>query len=211
MLFASTLFYLEHLGLAPAGGHSEGAVQHRPFPRRSDRHSPSWSVWSACGRQGSAGARWRSGWRDICSCGGYRDTAGGPFRPGCLRHGGWRSGAEWVVGGRGVQRRRGAAVPVLVPLLPLVQLPHGAGPRVGTHVGSRVGGQAEVAEAVLGVLVLSEPGGRGALAGGLWQRLVRVWCGELVLGRWCATREGVLSGGGAEERRNTRGYFYVPN
>lgn len=74
----------------------------------------------------------------------------------------------------------------LVALLPLVQLPHGVGPRVG--------GEAEVAEAVLGVLVLAKSGRRGALARSLWQGLICIYRGELVLGWWRASRESVLSG-----------------
>lgn len=75
----------------------------------------------------------------------------------------------------------------LVALLPFVQLPHGAG-----HRARLLRCEAEVAEAVLGVLVLSLAGGRGAMAGRLWQGLVGV-LGELGLGRGGAAGQGVLS------------------
>lgn len=76
-------------------------------------------------------------------------------------------------------------------LLPLVQLPDGVGPWVR--------GEAEVAEAVLGVLVLAKSGRRGALARSLWQGLICIYGSELVLGWGCAPREGVFSGWGAVE------------
>lgn len=56
-----------------------------------------------------------------------------------------------------------------------------------------------MAETVLGILVLTKSRGQGALARSLWQGLVCVNRGELVLGWWCATREGVVSGWGAVE------------
>ncbi len=82
----------------------------------------------------------------------------------------------------------------LVALLPLIQLPDSVG-----AWATLLRGEAEVAEAVLGVLVLAKSGGRGALPRSLWQGLVCIHGGELVLGWWCATREGVLSGWGAVE------------
>lgn len=84
----------------------------------------------------------------------------------------------------------------LVALLPLIQLED----RVGTRA-ALLWVEAEVAQAVLGVLVLAEAAGGGALARCLWQCLVDICGGELVL-RWRrAAREGVVSGGGAAHRR----------
>lgn len=82
----------------------------------------------------------------------------------------------------------------LVALLPLVQLQDRVGP-----LGPLLGGEAEVAEAVLGVLVLTKPGRWGAVARSPGEGLVRVHGGELVLGWRRATGEGVLSGWGAVE------------
>lgn len=80
----------------------------------------------------------------------------------------------------------------LVALLPLVQLPDSVGPWAAL-----LWREAEVAQAILGILVLAESAGRGALARCLWQCLVDISGGELVLGWRSATREGVLSGWGA--------------
>ena len=80
-------------------------------------------------------------------------------------------------------------------LLPLVQLPDGAAPLAAGVLGR----EAEMAEAVLGVLVLAKSGRRGTLAKSLGQSLVRVRGSELVLACWCARGERVLSGWGAEE------------
>lgn len=77
----------------------------------------------------------------------------------------------------------------LVALLPLVQLPDGVGPWA-----SLLRGEAEVTESVLGVLVLAKSARWGALTRSSWQGLICIHCCELVLGWWCATREGVLSG-----------------
>lgn len=79
-------------------------------------------------------------------------------------------------------------MPELVALLPLIQLPDSVGPWA-----SPLWGEAEVAQAVLGILVLAESARWGALARGLWQCLVDIRGGEFVLGWRCATREGVLS------------------
>lgn len=54
-----------------------------------------------------------------------------------------------------------------------------------------------MAETVLGVFVLAKSSGWGALARCPRQGLVCINGRELVLCRWCATREGVLSGWGA--------------
>lgn len=113
----------------------------------------------------------------------------GSRRRGRGRHGGWRAGAEWVLRGRSIEWRCGATVTELVTLLPLVQLPDRVGPWA-----PQLRGEAEVAQAVLGILVLAKSGRRGALARSPWQGLVRVHRCELVLGWWCATRQGVLSG-----------------
>lgn len=64
--FCQTLFYLEHLRFGPAGGNSKGDVDHGPIAHRPDCHTFSWRVRPPSGRQGSAAARWRPGWRDIC-------------------------------------------------------------------------------------------------------------------------------------------------
>ena len=87
----------------------------------------------------------------------------------------------------------------LVALLPLIQLPDGVGPCTAL-----LRGEAEVAEAVLGILVLAKSGRRGALARSPWQGLVRVHGRELVLGWWCATREGILSGWRAGKQENNK-------
>ena len=190
--FCQILFYLEHLRFGPAGGNSKGDVDHWPIAHRPDCHTFSWRVRPPSGWQGSAAARWRPGWRDVCRWRWYRHTAGWPFRPGCWRrgrHSGWRAGAEWVLWGRGVERRSGAAMTELVTLLPLVQLPDGVGPWA-----SLLRGEAEVAEPVLGVLVLAKSAGWGALTRSSWQGLICIHRCELVLRWWCATREGVLSG-----------------
>lgn len=95
-------------------------------------------------------------------------------------------------------------MPELVALLPLIQLQDGVGPRAAL-----LWVQAEVAQAVLGVLVLAESARWGALARCFWQRLVDICGGELVLCWRRATREGVVSGWGAvnEERQYTEGIF----
>ncbi len=80
----------------------------------------------------------------------------------------------------------------LVALLPLVQLQDCVGPQAAL-----LRREAEVAEAVMGILVLAKSGRWGALARSPGQGLVCIHGGELVLGWWCATREGVLSGWGS--------------
>lgn len=82
----------------------------------------------------------------------------------------------------------------LVTLLPLVQLPDGVGP-----CGTLLWGEAEVAQAVLSVLVLANSCGRGAVARSLWQGLVCIYGGVLGLSWWCTAGEGVVSGWGAIE------------
>lgn len=74
-------------------------------------------------------------------------------------------------------------------LLPLVQLPYGVGLRA-----TRLRGQPEVAEAVLGVLVLAKSGRGGTVARSPWQGPVCIRRCELVLGWWRWSWEGVLSG-----------------
>lgn len=77
--------------------------------------------------------------------------------------------------GAAVDGRGGAAVAELLPLLPLVQLPHHA--LLGGH--ALVGGHAEVAEPVVGVLVVTgqvacgrRRGAAGRRTGRLWQRVI---------------------------------------
>lgn len=77
--------------------------------------------------------------------------------------------------GPAVDGRGGAAVAELLPLLPLVQLPHH--PLLGGQ--ALVGGHAEVAEPVVGVLVVAGQVVRrrrrraaGRRAGRLWQRVI---------------------------------------
>lgn len=98
-------------------------------------------------------------------------------------------GPKRVVRGGSVERRCGAPVAELMALLPLVQLPRGVGLRA-----ARLRGQTEVAEAVLGVLVLAKSGRGGAVARSPWQGPVCVRRCELVLGWWCSSWERVLSG-----------------
>lgn len=196
LLFCAPLFYLKQLRFGPAGGQSEGDVHRGPVAPGLDSHPPGRRVRPPRGRQGPAAAGRGPRGREVRGRRWHRHAAGrplGPRRRGGGRHSGGGPGAERVVRGRGVERRRGAAVAVLVALLPLVQLPDGVGPRVG--------GQPEVAEAVLGVLVLAQSAGGGALAGRLWQGLTCVDGRELVLGRRRAAREGVLSGWGAVEKQ----------
>lgn len=83
----------------------------------------------------------------------------------------------------------------LVALLPLEQLQDRVGRRAAL-----LRGQTEVAQAVVGILVLAKPCRRGAVAGGLWQRLVFVHGGELGLGRRRAAGQRVLSGWRAEDK-----------
>lgn len=73
-------------------------------------------------------------------------------------------------------------------LLPLIQLQDGVG-----AAGALFGCEAEVAEAVLGVLVLTESSRRGAVPRGSRRSLVCVYSGELVFRWWRTTREGVVT------------------
>lgn len=91
----------------------------------------------------------------------------------------------------------------LLPLLPLVQLPHH--PLLGGH--ALVRGHAEVAEPVVGVLVVAGEvacDGRGAAAGRearrLWQRLIGGGVHRAGFGlQWRSSpREVVLSRGSAD-------------
>lgn len=83
-------------------------------------------------------------------------------------------------------------------LLPFVELPHSGAPRAHSlpGQGARLGVwcEVEVAEAVLGVLVLTVASGSwGAVAGSFWQGLVGLHPAELGL-RWRGTtREGAFS------------------
>lgn len=80
----------------------------------------------------------------------------------------------------------------LVALLPLVQLPDGVGPW-----GTLLWGEAEVAQAVLSVLVLANSCRWGAVARSLWQCLVCIEGGVFGLSWRCTAGECVLSGWGA--------------
>lgn len=80
----------------------------------------------------------------------------------------------------------------LVALLPFVQLPDGVGPWA-----TLLWGEAEVAQPILGVLVLAKSCSRGTLARSLWQGLICITGGVLGLGWWCTAGEGVLSRWGA--------------
>lgn len=92
----------------------------------------------------------------------------------------------------------------LVALLPLIQLPDSVGPWAAL-----LWVEAEMAQAVLGVLILAEAARWGTLARCLWQCLVDICGGELVLCWRRATREGVVSGWGAvnEKHQYTEGLF----
>ena len=134
-------------------------------------------------------------------------------------HGRGRPGSVRVVWRRCVERRRGAAVSVLVALLPLVQLIHRATTTDSTSTTTawpaQLRGEVEVAEAVLGVFVLTGAGSggcsmRGAGARGLWKGLVAHLPrgGELGQGGGGAAGEGVLlgrgSGGRGERERDVQ-------
>lgn len=80
-------------------------------------------------------------------------------------------------------------------LLPLIQLQDGV-----RAAGALFRREAEMAEAVLGVLVLTESSRRGALLRGSWRSLVCVHSGELVLRWWRMTREGVVTRWGKRQR-----------
>lgn len=86
----------------------------------------------------------------------------------------------------------------LLALLPFIQLQHSVGP-----LGPPVWGEAEVVQAVVGVLVLAESAGLGAMAWRFWQCLIGIHRCVLVLGWWRSTGEGVLSGGGAVNKKET--------
>lgn len=74
-------------------------------------------------------------------------------------------------------------------LLPFVQLPHSVG-----VWAAKIRAQPEVAEAVLGILILSKPGRGRAMARSYWQGPVRIYrCGQLVADWWSTAWECVLS------------------
>lgn len=80
-------------------------------------------------------------------------------------------------------------------LLPLIQLQDGV-----RAAGALFRCEVEMAEAVLGVLVLTKSSRRGALPRGSRRSLVCVHSGELVLRWWRTTREGVVTRWGKRQR-----------
>lgn len=76
-------------------------------------------------------------------------------------------------------------------LVPFVQLPDGF-----RRLPSNTWGDAEMAQAVLGIFVLALSAGWRTLVKVFWQGLVSVCGCVFVLGWRCATWEGVLSGWG---------------
>lgn len=146
------------------GGAGPCAVPGQHFIQGFDRASFRGSVRPARGQ----GFERRGGRRrDLAR--GRRDGDGARHLHGNSEGGGVREV------GAAVDGRGGAAVAELLPLLPLVQLPHHS--LLGGH--ALVGGHAEVAEPVVGVLVVTGQVARrrwrraaGWRTGRLWQRVI---------------------------------------
>ncbi len=155
--------YLREFGTNMARGAGPCAVPWCHFIKGPDCASVWWSVWPAR-RQGLEGGDW---WWDF--------TRGRRDRDGTWHlHGNSKRRRVCEVG-TGVDRSRGTTVTELLPLLPLIQLPHHS--LLGGH--TLIGGHAEVAEPVMCILVVT-----GQVAcrwrrvsarretGRLWQRLI---------------------------------------
>lgn len=153
-LLPEQVSYLRKLGTNMARGARPCAVPGCHFIQGPDCASVWRSVWPAR-RQGFEGGgdwRWDFTW-------GRRD-----------RDGTWHlhsNSKRWRVCevGASVDRSGGAAMTELLPLLPLVQLPHHS--LLGGH--TLIGGHAEVAEPVMGILVVT---GQVACC---WRRVAARW------------------------------------
>lgn len=138
MSLPNVMSYLRNVGTDIARGAGSVNIPRSQFVQGSDGASVRRRVRPARGQgfEGGRGRRWDFAWR-------RRDRDG-------ARHFHGHSESVGEVGA-GVDGRGGAAVAKLLPLLPLVQLPHH--PFLGGQ--PLVCGHAEVAQPVVGVLIVT--------------------------------------------------------